>query len=601
MENEKQYRSAPEGRSACRTAVMLLTAFVTEAAVFFRFFPYPTGRVLMLILLQPLVLNLMLMLLPDGRNPRRKCSKPVPQPESEEETPGKKAGKLHKLCIRLFRKLKMPAGKIRNVFLRYRMLWCLLAGWGLVLILHLRFWKNRRPFFKHPVSPAIPTVLALGFFLLLALEIWMGHTKKELSDPEGRYGSILGNLQSQLRWEKFLFLAGAVAAAMPMLELPALYRQYYSFLMVWFALQTAALVLLFALRLIRHELTSHPDLRLLVRHRKKGDLNLLGYLEDNTGITMRSLWSIGLIRKTVPYALILGACLLWLSTGIVQIAPNQRGALYRLGRLSDRCLQPGLHMILPWPFDAVDVYDTESLKEITVGYTTDQEKGDNLWTEAHGGDENKLLLGGGNELVSINLRIEYKIDDLNSYLRCSNSPESLLESAAYEAVTANTISTDLETLLDVDRVAFSRHFEQDLTERISRYDTGLQVVDVVIESIHPPVEVSEVYQKIISAGIDAQRIVLDAEAKAATVVADAKTTHDSDINQARAASSESIAQARASVSEFMASLDADKAYGGDYRYYKYLEAVESAYSDSVLVIVGEGVDSSHLFLGKVPS
>ena len=602
MKNDKKYGEKPEGQSACLTVALILSAVIVELVIFSNFFPYPATRVLTVLLLQPLVVNLLLMIPMENR--KMELRQPEPS-EVGEEAPTGKIKKFLWICrrglFRVRRRMHPVLQRMLNVFSQRRILWVSVLCGLFVLNINLRFWKWWKPFFKHPVSVFVPVVFAVGFFLLLVLDIWCRHLKKELSDPDGRWGCILGNLHAAIRMTKFLFLAAAIITAMPMVGLRPMYRFFYYVLCGFFAAQTAVLVIFYGIRGAKRELDSHPDLRLLVLHRKKGDLNLLGYLEDNTGITMRSLWSISLVKQLAPYTVLLGALILWLSTGVVQIAPNQHGALYRLGKLAPQSLQPGIHMTLPWPIDSVDVYDTESLKEITIGYTTDEKKGDNLWTECHGGDENKLLLGGGNELVSINLRIEYKISDLCSYLKCSNSPESLLESAAYEAVTAKTISTNLETLLAVDRVAFSKSFEEELTQRISHYNTGLQVVDVVIESIHPPVEVAEIYQQIISAGIDAERIVLDAQAKAATVLEEANTSHDTDINAAKAKSYAAIADANASVAEFMASLEADKTYGGDYRYYKYLDALRKAYSGAKLVIVGEGVDSSHLYLGNLPS
>ena len=600
MRNEKKCTEKPEGQSSCLMIALILLAVIMELMLFSRFFAYPATRILILLLLQPLVVNLLL-LIPGKRRKVPTGHKEESEDSEPSDEPCKKGQKLRHLCRKLHRHMAPLVDKILDLLMRHQLLCVSILSGLFLLVTNLRFWKQWRPFFHHPVSIFIPVVFAACFFLLLVLDIWCRHLKRELSDPDSRCGCILSNLHSTIRTVKFLFLAWAVVIVMHKIGMWSVYRQFY-YVFCWiYAAQTAGLVLFYGIRALKRELISHPDLRPLVLGRKKGDLNLLGYLEENTGITMRSLWSISLVKQLLPYMILLGALILWLSTGIVQIAPNQNGALYRLGKLSPHCLQPGIHMTLPWPIDSVDVYDTQSLKEITVGYTTDQEKGDNLWTESHGGDESKLLLGGGNELVSINLRIEYKISDLYSYLKCSNSPASLLESAAYEAVTAKTISTNLENLLAVDRVAFSKSFEQDLTERISQYNTGLQVVDVVIESIHPPVEVAEIYQQIISAGIDAEKILLDAEAKAATVLEEAQTIHDTDINTATAKSHESIAKAKSSVAEFMASLEADKAYGGDYRYYKYLDALRQAYSNAKLVIVSEDIDSSHLYLGNLPS
>ena len=64
------------------------------------------------------------------------------------------------------------------------------------------------------------------------------------------------------------------------------------------------------------------------------DINILSYLEENTGITMRSLWSLRLIKQLLPGAVLAVVLLLWLSTCFVQIDVHQQGTLFRLGKHS---------------------------------------------------------------------------------------------------------------------------------------------------------------------------------------------------------------------------------------------------------------------------
>ena len=88
----------------------------------------------------------------------------------------------------------------------------------------------------------------------------------------------------------------------------------------------------------------------------KNDLSVLSFLENNTGITMRGLWSMRLIKQIVPYTIISVAALFWVSTGIVQVEANQEAVVYRLGVLQEETLKPGLHFTLPAPFDKVEYY-----------------------------------------------------------------------------------------------------------------------------------------------------------------------------------------------------------------------------------------------------
>ena len=105
------------------------------------------------------------------------------------------------------------------------------------------------------------------------------------------------------------------------------------------------------------------------------------------------------------------------------------------------------------------------VQKTTIGYK-EVESTDNIWTEGHQGEEFKLLLGGGDELVSINLRLEYQISDLKKYLRTATSPESIMQALAYELVTDQTIATDLSSLLSADRDAFSESFKKELSQRM---------------------------------------------------------------------------------------------------------------------------------------
>ena len=354
--------------------------------------------------------------------------------------------------------------------------------------------------------------------------------------------------------------------------------------------------------LMRKELAVAPYIHVPVPFVKREidgqEKSFVEYLEENTGITLRSLWSIKYIRDITPAVVFLIAVLLWLSTCIIQVETNQQAAVYRIGNLQEKILKPGLHLTMPYPFDKVEIYDTETVNKTTIGYKA-TENSDNIWTEGHQGEEYKLLLGGGDEVVSINLRLEYKISDLKQYLTTATSPESMMQALAYELVTDQTIATDLSSLMSADRDAFSENFQKELAKMMEEKNLGLEVVAVILESIHPPVEIAWVYQELISAGINAEKYLVNAQDVAAVTIAQAETTHDTTVGGAQVSYEEKVAAAKASVTEFMASVEAYNASSDAYKYQKYLAAVRKAYGNANLVILGEGVDQSAIYFGNI--
>ncbi len=449
---------------------------------------------------------------------------------------------------------------------------------------------------NHSSGFYLPVALLVLFVILIVVDKWCKHSSLEGGDDY--FKAIIHNLRSAIALAKIMLVICAAVVTVCMVGIVDLHRISIWIICLLFVYQTVFILVSLSVRLLRRELDTIPDISVPMLGLGGADLGVITYLEKNTGITMRSLWSIRLIKKIIPYTVLSVVLLLWLSTGIVLVQSNEEGALYRLGKLDTDSLKPGIHFTFPWPIDKVEVYDTKSVNELTVGYLA-TDSVDNLWTEAHGNNEYKLLVGGGEEVVSINLRVQYVISDLYDYLKNSTAPKSLLESAAYQTVTENTITSDLDTLLAADREVLSETFHDGFENRIEKYNTGLDIVSVVVESIHPPVEIASSYQGIISANIDAEKLLLQAQALAGVTLSEAERAKETAINEATAQNHEKIAAAKSSVAQFMASAQADDAYGSDYRFYKYLEALKKAYSNAKLVIVGDGIDESSIYIGNV--
>lgn len=357
----------------------------------------------------------------------------------------------------------------------------------------------------------------------------------------------------------------------------------------------------FAVIGIRKEYTVAPYLNVPIPMWKTKDdpdrVGFVEYLEKNTGISMKSLWSVKYFKQIAPLVVLVSATVLWVSTCVVQVESYQQGAVYRFGALQSKLLQPGIHLTLPFPFDRVEIYDTEVVQKTTIGYRA-EENADNIWTKSHGEEEYKLLLGGGDELVSINLRLEYKISDLKKYLKTFKDPKAQMEAMAYELVTDRTIETDLDTLLSADREAFALNFRKDLSNLLNKQNVGIEVVSVVLESIHPPVEIATVYQELISAEISAEKRILIAQGTANATIAKAQAGADTAVYGAQAEQKEKVAKAKANIAEFLASAEAYRTNKDAYTYYKYLKAVGEAYGNANLVILGDGVDESRLYFGN---
>lgn len=585
-------------RSGARVVVLASLVCLLAAAALMAFLRYQTNYVPLLLLALffalPAAINLLL-LVPLPREGQKDASVASPDKQSETHTRRARALAFFKKQIRRL---------VRAICQRR----ATLLACGIVLLtvgINVFFWLTlKNASYTGRLTYFTVVLLAALFVLFIVFGKWCKHRMpdgEEEPATEARYSAaLLRNMQSAFALARLGVLLAAVTVMLALLGIYDFTKWLTVLFGVLFAYQTVFTFISLFVVLVRRELEVAPEVSAPAPGVEGGDLGIVTYLEKNTGISMRSLWSIQMIKKAIPYAVLMSVLLLWGVTGVVMIESNQEGAHYRFGVLREETLAPGLHLTLPWPFDTVEVYDTGTVNKMTVGYITESDA-DNIWTEAHGGEEYRLLLGGGNELVSVNLRVMYRIKDLRAYLTNCSSPELLMSSASYEIITARTITSDLDAMLATDRVAFATDFAAALTEVLTEYQTGLEVVSVVLESIHPPVEIADAYQAMISAEIEAGQIILDAEAYAGERLAWAWIDYDSALAVANITKHESVAAARASVAEFMASVEADNAYSQEYRYYKYMQAITEAYSGAKLVIVGDGINEENIYIGNIGS
>jgi regulator of protease activity HflC (stomatin/prohibitin superfamily) len=175
----------------------------------------------------------------------------------------------------------------------------------------------------------------------------------------------------------------------------------------------------------------------------------------------------------------------------------------------------------------------------------------------------------------------------------------LLQAAAYEIVTERTIVTNIETLLAEDRTGFSESFQIELSERMKKLEIGVEVVNVVLESIHPPVEVADIYQQMATAEIQAEQMITEAEWGALLAETAAEQQKRALISIANTTHHQKIAAAVGADMEFKALVAAYQAYPDAFTFYKFTEALTQAYKKGVLIIVGEGVDSGALVIGDL--
>jgi len=171
-------------------------------------------------------------------------------------------------------------------------------------------------------APIHMVVCVLVFILFSLTEKWWALKLKQMADA-----SSVCNLLVLDR------VATAVVFLDMVMSFTGLFQitQYadYAVIALWLYAAASALVSV-AIKVLRHGNDLEFHLYVLLPFYTRGGIQHSGaleWLEENTGISMRSLWSLQFLKETLPLCALGVVAVLWLSTCFVQIEAYEQGAL----------------------------------------------------------------------------------------------------------------------------------------------------------------------------------------------------------------------------------------------------------------------------------
>ena len=306
--------------------------------------------------------------------------------------------------------------------------------------------------------------------------------------------------------------------------------------------------------------------------------SLTAAAEKNFGIKFADTWLVRLARALAAPLGLFALLGLWASTAVTQVPVDSSGVLVRLGEFQSPALPPGLHWHAPWPWASITVVSTERVQELALGFERDL-AGPVLWAEKHFEGEQNLLLGGGEELLTINVPVHYRIRDAVAFLRRTSDPARALESLGYRQLLTLTGEHTAFGLMTTDRAAITAKLRTNLQQASDRLGLGLEIVFVGLKDVHPPVAVAPAYQDVISAEEERSALVHQSRTYAVLTLGSAQVAARLARVQAEAAANERRTRAAGESSRFLAPLATYRAQPEVFTTRLRLEALETALTD----------------------
>jgi regulator of protease activity HflC (stomatin/prohibitin superfamily) len=318
-------------------------------------------------------------------------------------------------------------------------------------------------------------------------------------------------------------------------------------------------------------------------------------LDYQFGFKVSETWFYRLfVEKALIWLVLLQFGVLILSTGVVFIEAGEQGLLERFGRPVEgrTLLDPGAHVIWPWPVDQVRRFRTEQIQSFEIGTAPDaarEETGPVLWTVAHNKEDNFLVanreqisLGATNSvgskrtppvsLLTGTIPVQFQITNLTDWAYKNEDSASLLEDLARREIVRYLVAADMNEIMSHGRLEASQALAERIQAAAGQRQMGAKILAVGLQDLHPPVKVAPDYEKVIGAIHTKQAKILAAQADGIKTNALAEAQATNILNRA---SSEALTRqvgALAQAALFTNQIPAFEAAPAVYAHRAYLQA-----------------------------
>ena len=242
------------------------------------------------------------------------------------------------------------------------------------------------------------------------------------------------------------------------------------------------------------------------------------------------------------------ALLVYAATGIYEVKPEESGVAYVFGRIVNSYVPSGIHWNFPPPVGRQVTMPTRLTQVMQVGYDT------GAATSVRVSEAQDLWFTGGTSVVEGRLDIQYSIAKLERFLLSHDEPEAYMRLTAERAVTRFLAGLHVDDILTTERQSLVRDVADALQSGLDEYDMGIQVQDVSIVQLAPPLSggVSDSFRQVQSARSEREREIENARSGAAQIMFDAQAEAETIRRRSQAERFARVERASAEAERFRA-------------------------------------------------
>ena len=234
------------------------------------------------------------------------------------------------------------------------------------------------------------------------------------------------------------------------------------------------------------------------------------------------------------FATVVLALFVWAASGFYRVQPDQVGLVLRFGEHVDTT-GPGLNYHWPYPIEFVLLPRVTAVNQVKIG----------------NGSVMQMLTGDEN-IVEATASISWRVRDPAKFVFNVYDPEGAVKLAGESAVRQVIGLNPIQSGLSDQRQKIADDAQSLLQRILDSYDSGIQITQVQLQRVDPPLAVIDAFNDVQRARADQQRARNEAEAYRNDVLPRARAEADRVKQEAQVYREQALNKARSDAERFNA-------------------------------------------------
>ena len=273
-------------------------------------------------------------------------------------------------------------------------------------------------------------------------------------------------------------------------------------------------------------------------------------------------------KPSMLWGIILLLLVVWIIPGTFYfVEPDEEGVVTRFGKF-DRTNSPGLHFKYPSPIEHAATPKITQIRRAEIGFRTAQGR------PTQSVPAESLMLTGDQNIVDINFVVQYRIMDSVQYLFNVRRPHKLIRDSAETVIRGITGSKKIDEALTTGKAEIQVLAKDKIQALLDKYKSGLQVVTIQLQAVHPPEQVADSFKDVVRAREDKERLINEAQGYRNAVIPEARGQAAQIVRVAEGYREEKIKRAEGDAKRFLQQYEEYKKAPDITRKRIYLETME---------------------------